>query len=110
MEFPVYEQGRKYKAFLFGGHNVTSNQPEAFESFITSVKRLQATLTDVDVNLTSHPWGANIFEREEKLKMRKPGDPNPYVAPGEFKAFLQERLEDAQTRLVEARKAAASRK
>jgi metallo-beta-lactamase class B len=24
MEFPVYDQGKKYKAFLFGGHNVTS--------------------------------------------------------------------------------------
>ena len=108
MEFPVYDSGRKYKAFLFGGHNVTSNSPEAFEMFIASVKRLQATLTGVDVNLTSHPWAANIFERVEKLKARKPGDPNPFVAPEEFKAFLQERLEDAETRLTEARKTASA--
>ncbi len=84
MEFPVYDQGKTYKAFLFGGHNVTSNQPEAFEMFIASVKRLQATLQDVDVSLTSHPWAADILERAEKLAARKPGDPNPYVAPAEI--------------------------
>jgi metallo-beta-lactamase class B len=109
MEFPVYDQGKKYKAFLFGGHNVTSNAPQAFEMFIASVKRLQATLTDVDVSLTSHPWAVEILERIEKLKMRKPGDPNPFVAPEEFKAFLQERLEDAQMRLAQARKTAGTR-
>jgi metallo-beta-lactamase class B len=109
MEFPVYDQGKKYKAFLFGGHNVTSNSPEAFEMFIASVKRLQATLTGVDVSLTSHPWAVEILERIEKLKTRKPGDPNPFVAPEEFKAFLQERLEDAQTRLAQARKTAGTR-
>jgi metallo-beta-lactamase class B len=109
MEFPVYDQGQIYKAFLFGGHNVTSNAPEAFEMFIASVKRLQATLTGVDVSLTSHPWAVEILERIEKLKTRKPGDPNPFVAPEEFKAFLQERLEDAQTRLAQARKTAGTR-
>src|ERR1051326_7595168 len=71
MEFPVYDGGKTYKAFLLGGHNVTSNQPEAFEMFIVTVKRLMATLKDVDVNLTSHPWAALILERGEKLKSRK---------------------------------------
>ena len=109
MEFPVYDQGKKYKAFLFGGHNVTSNSPEAFEMFIASVKRLQSALTGVEVSLTSHPWAVEILERIEKLKTRKPGDPNPFVAPEEFKAFLQERLEDAQTRLAQTRKTAGTR-
>jgi len=100
-EFPVFDGGKKYKAFLLGGHNVTSNQPEAFESFIVTVKRLMATLKDVDVSLTSHPWAALILERGEMMKSRKPGDPNPYVAPADFKAFLQERLTDAESRLTE---------
>jgi glyoxylase-like metal-dependent hydrolase (beta-lactamase superfamily II) len=34
---------------------------------------------------------------------RKRGDPNPFVAPDEFNAFLQERLSDAETRLAEAK-------
>lgn len=106
MEFPVYDGGKQYKAFLFGGHNVTSNQVEAFEMMIASVKRLMAALQGVDVNLTSHPWAALILERGEKLKSRKPGDPHPFVAPNDFTAFLQERLTDAETRLIEARRAA----
>lgn len=104
MEFPVFDGGKQYKAFLMGGHNVTSNQAEAFESFIVSVKRLMGTLKGVDVTLTSHPWAALILERGEELKARKPGDPNPFVAPQEFTAFLEERLTDATTRLTEARR------
>ena len=106
MEFPVKEGDKQYKAFLFGGANVTSNKVEDFELFAGAVKRLQTSLSGVDVNLTSHPWQAGILERGEKIKARKAGEPNPYVDPQGFKAFLQERLSDAQTRLAEAKKAA----
>jgi metallo-beta-lactamase class B len=105
MEFPVHEGKNQYKAFLFGGANVTSNRPEDFEMFIKSVQRLSAALSGIDVNLASHPWQAGILERGEKLAARKPGQPNPFVARQDFKAFLQERLTDAQTRLAEARNA-----
>ena len=108
MEFPVNEGNKQYKAFLFGGANVTSNKAEDFEMFITAVKRLMTTLSGVDVNLTSHPWQAGILERGEKLRSRKPGDANPFVDPQGFKAFLQERLTDAQTRLAEAKKGSKS--
>ena len=104
MEFPVKEGNKAYKAFLFGGANVTSNRPEDFEMFINSVKRLTASLSGIDVNLTSHPWQAGILDRGEKLKSRKPGEQNPFVAPEDFKAFLKERLTDADARLSEARK------
>jgi hypothetical protein len=67
-------------------------------------------LKDVDVSLTSHPWAALVLERAEKLKVRKPGEPHPFVAPAEFKAFLDERQRDAETRLEQARKAAAAKK
>ena len=108
MEFPVKEGNKQYKAFLFGGANVTSNKAEDFESFVGAVKRLQASLSGVDVNLTSHPWQAGILERGEKMKARKAGEPNPFVDPQGFKAFLQERLTDAQTRLAEAKKSSKS--
>jgi len=104
MEFPVHEGKQEYKAFLFGGANVTSNRPEDFEMFIKSVQRLSIALSGIDVNLASHPWQAGILERGEKLASRKSGEPNPFVAPQDFKAFLQERLTDAQTRLAEAKK------
>jgi metallo-beta-lactamase class B len=102
MEFEVLDGTRKHKAFMFGGHNVTSNRAQDFEMFIGSVKRLMSTLSNVDVSLTSHPWGALIFQRAALLAARKPGDPHPFVDPEDFRAFLQERLTDAQMRLAAA--------
>jgi metallo-beta-lactamase class B len=103
MEFPVFDSGRQYKAFLFGGHNVTNNQAQAFEQMIATVKRLSATLQGVDAYFTSHPWAASVVERGEKIRARKAGDPNPYIAPADFQAFLKERLSDHEMRLSQMR-------
>ena len=105
MEFTVFEGKTGHKAFLFGGANVTSNRVDAFEMFVASVKRLKTVLSGIDVNLASHPWQASILERAERLKSRRPGGPNPFVAPDDFKAFLDERLSDAETRLEQAKRA-----
>ena len=103
IEFPVHDGDQTHKAFFFGGHNVTTNQPEAFEQFIASVERLQATLSDVDVNLTSHPWASLIFQRAQILAARAPGAPHPFVWPEDFEAFLDERLSSTRERLARAR-------
>jgi metallo-beta-lactamase class B len=104
MEFQVVDGPRRHKAFLLGGHNVTSNQPKDFEMFIVSIKRLMSTLSNVDVNLTSHPWGSLIFQGSKLLASRKPNEPHPFVDPDDFQAFLKERLTDAETRLAGKRK------
>ncbi len=103
IEYPVHDGDQTHKAFHFGGHNVTTNQPEAFEQFIASVERLQATLSDVDVNLTSHPWASLIFQRAQILAERAPGAPHPFVWPEDFEAFLDERLSSTRERLARAR-------
>jgi metallo-beta-lactamase class B len=105
MEFTVFEGSTAHRAFLFGGANVTSNRIDAFEMFIASVKRLKSVLTNIDVNLASHPWQASILERAERLKSRRPGEPNPFVAPADFRAFLDERQSDTENRLEQARRA-----
>lgn len=99
-EFAVHDGEDEHRAFLFGGHNVTSNDAGALETFIESVSRLQETLSGIDVSLTSHPWASLIFQRAELLESRKPGDPHPFVDSGDFEAFLAERLENARTRLA----------
>jgi len=104
MEFTVYDDGRPHKAFLFGGHNVTLRTGDvagAVRNLIATVERLQHTLEDVDVNLVSHPWAGLIFQRAEQLAERGPSDPHPFVDARDFRAFLQERLETHQSRLVE---------
>ena len=105
MAFTVRDGANTHKAFLFGGHNVTTNSAENFEWLMESVERLQAALTDIEVNLTSHPWAALIFQRAELLANRQPGQPHPFVDGEDFRAFLAERLESSRTGLERARQA-----
>jgi len=98
MQFTVRDAGNSHEAFLFGGHNVTRESAEAFSQFIGSVTRLQNELPEIEVNLTSHPWAALIFQRADLLKQRAPGAPHPFVDGSDFRAFLEERLQDASRR------------
>ena len=100
MQFTVRDGAASHEAFLFGGHNVTSNKAEDFAAMITSVQKLQAALSGIEVNLTSHPWAALIFQRAELLSMRKPGEPHPFVDGADFTAFLAERLENSRQSLA----------
>jgi metallo-beta-lactamase class B len=101
MQFSVRDGAASHEAFLFGGHNVTSSNAEDFTALINSVQKLQTSLSDVEVNLTSHPWAALIFQRAELLKMRKTGEPHPFVDGADFTAFLAERLANSRQRLAE---------
>ena len=102
LEFPVTEAGKQYKVFMWPGPTLQSNQVEVIESFLATVKRLLPT-TGVDVSLHSHPWSVSFFDKAARLAARKPGDPNPYVNPGEFRVFLEQRLVDTEKRLADAR-------
>lgn len=109
LEFPVYENDKTYKVFMWSGPTLQSNELPMIEAFLATTKRLQ-TLAKADVWLHSHPWSVSFFPKYERLKARKPGDPNPYVNPGEIPVFLQQRLQDTEKRLAQAKAKAASPK
>jgi len=109
LAFPVYESGKQYQVFMWSGPTLQSNEIPLIEAFLATTKRLQ-TLAKADVWLHSHPWSVSFFQKYERLKARKPGDPNPYVNPGEIPVFLQQRLEDTEKRLADAKAKAASSK
>src|SRR6267143_712919 len=55
IEFPVFDQGKRYKAFMFGGMGLnTVNGARVAQQFVDSVKRVMA-VPDVRVNITNHP-------------------------------------------------------
>ena len=55
LEFSVSDQGRKYKAFMFGGIGLnTVNGVKAVQQYIDSVRRVMA-IPDVQVSLSNHP-------------------------------------------------------
>jgi metallo-beta-lactamase class B len=101
--FPVNDNGKAYKAFMWPGPTLQSNELPVMEQFLATTKRLQTLTQGSEVWLHSHPWSVSFFEKYEKLKNRKPGDPNPYVNPAEIPVFLQQRVEDTEKRIAEAK-------
>ena len=95
-EFTVYDKGKPYKAFMFGGPEPRGGV-EGAKQFLTSVNRV-AQIPDVQVGLLIHSWLAmstypngSTFERAAKLQLRRGNDPNPFVDPASWRAW-QDRL------------------
>jgi metallo-beta-lactamase class B len=93
-EFTVYDSGKPYKAFMFGGPEPRDGV-EGGKKFQASVARITQLEPDVQVGLLIHSWLANstypnggTFERMVTLQSRRPGEPNPFVDPDSWKAWL----------------------
>jgi metallo-beta-lactamase class B len=82
-EFTVFDNGRPYKAFMFGGPGPRG--VAGATQFLETTKRI-AESPGIQVHAQVHSWLASypypnggIFERAQKLAQRKPGEPNPFV-------------------------------
>ena len=83
-EFTVFDNGKPYKAFMFGGPGPRGGVAGATQ-FLETTKRI-AEIPGIQVHVQVHSWLASypypnggIFERAQKLAQRKPGEPNPFV-------------------------------
>jgi metallo-beta-lactamase class B len=103
--FPVREQANTYKAFMFGGVGLNFDGVDRTQLYLRSVDRMMQ-LPGIQVNISNHPAPGKIFEKEKLLLVRKPGEPNPFVAPEEFRAWLTELKKGAEQKLVEEKKKA----
>ena len=101
MEFPVFDGDREHKAFSHSGAGVMTEEPEVLRTFIESTEKVIA-VEGVEVNITNHPFLWDIFGRAERLASRAPGEPHPFVTPGEFYTWLEGILADARERLAAA--------
>lgn len=105
-ELTVYDGGKPYKAFMFGGPGPRGGVAGA-EQFLASANRvaqIQGVQVAVHVHswLTSYPYpNGGIFERAPKLAQRKPGDPNPFVDPDSWRLWVKQVQEGAQKYLQE---------
>lgn len=103
--FPVYDQGKTYNAFMFGGIGLNFDGVERTEMYLHSVDRMMH-MKNIQVNITNHPDPGQIFEKEKLLAVRKPGEPNPYVAPAEFQSWLADLKKVAEEKLADEKKKA----
>ena len=98
MTYTVYDQGKPYKALTFGGPGLNFRGVENAELFLDSVKRLLA-LKNMQVSIPPHAKLNDGFAKARALAKRKPGDPHPFVTPGELKSWLESLGEQAQGKL-----------
>lgn len=104
IEFTALDQGKRYKTFLFSGLGTAFTGVNAAQEHLDRVKRIMAA-PDVQVTLSDHTAGIELFERAAKLKTRKPGDPHPFVDPAAFRSSMQLRVAAAEKKLAEERAA-----
>jgi len=112
-EFTVFDNGKPYKAFYSGGLGGRDGV-RGFEQAVESAKRV-AAIQGIDVYLANHGWNpgtdypnGSLFERFQKLKARKAGEPNPFVDPASWKQGVQEAQDRIARGLEEEKKKAAA--
>jgi metallo-beta-lactamase class B len=102
VDFTVYDGGKPYRAFMFGGAAPGPGR-QAAEQFLASVKRIEQMQDGVQVRVVTHAWmDPQFWDRVDRLAARKPGDPHPFVAPDVFRAWIAELDATAAARLKEA--------
>ena len=101
VDFTVYDGGKSYRAFMFGGAAPGPGRPAA-EQFLASVKRIAQMQDGIQVRVVTHAWmDPQFWDRVDRLAGRKPGDPHPFVAPDVFRAWIAELDAAAVARLNE---------
>ena len=85
--FTVYDNGYPHTAFMFGGVGLNFSGVEQAESYVESVRRLQA-VQGVEVNIPNHASVADVFARRDRLAAREEGEPHPFVDPEGWAEFL----------------------
>ena len=92
--FRVKDAGRTHMAALFGGSILNPQRrlpASVYEEYLASIEHFaNATRRQqVDVELLNHPIMDGLFERLERLKVRKEGDPHPLVVgENSYQRFL----------------------
>ncbi len=94
LEWTVYDDGTPRKALFFGGPGVNAQDLGAFMDSVRCLQRID----DAEVLVLPHPFLENQFGRAARLALREAGDPNPFVAPDQNRAFLASLIERAKRR------------
>ena len=114
-EFTLFDNGTPHKAFMFGGPGPRGgvNGAQQFLDSMNRVAAIQGIEIAVNVHswLTSYPYpGGGILERENKLKLRKPGEANVFVDPAAWTQWVKIAQAGAQQYLDEQKKKEAAAK
>jgi len=101
IDFTVFDGGKPYRAFMFGG---SAPARGAAEQFLATLTRVESLARDAQVRIVNHPSSDPMFwDRVDMLMQRKPGAPHPFVTPGIFTSWLQSLRAEATQQLQQER-------
>ena len=113
-EFTVYDNGKPYKAFMFGGPGPRGGV-DGGEQFLLSARRL-SEFQGVQVAVQVHSWlndypypNGGLLERAQKLAQRKPGDPNPFVDSASWTEWVKKVQDGARANLEKEKEKAPAK-
>ncbi len=107
MAFDVRDGENTHKAFMFGGVGLNFSGVARTEMYLDSVNRIKA-MKGIEVSIPNHAAMGKVFAREAQLADRKPGDPHPFVAPHDFRVWLDELLVNGRKKLDKEREKAGT--
>lgn len=92
--FPVKDNGKRYMAAMYAGTILTPGfvSDEGLAQYAKSVPHFEEETkkAKVEVELQNHPLMDPIQPKLDKLKARKPGEPNPFVVGrADYQKFLE---------------------
>lgn len=103
--FPVYDEGRRHMAAMWGGNTVPSAEKDIYV-FLESLDKFSRICDklNVDVELSNHAFVDNPIERLNVIRNICNGVPNPFVIGKEaYKRYEQLFVELAERELKEKR-------
>jgi metallo-beta-lactamase class B len=92
--FPVKDNGKALMAAMYAGTVLTPGfvSDEGLAQYAKSVPHFEEETkkAKVEVELQNHPLMDPIQPKLDRLKTRRPGEPNPFVVGrGDYQKFLQ---------------------
>ncbi|EGQ8061908.1 MBL fold metallo-hydrolase [Vibrio parahaemolyticus] len=101
LDFMVQDSGALHRAFVVGGHSLSTKKPELANQFLKSMDRIREIALKppvVTVNLANHPHKNDLFTNRDK---RKNGAAvNPFISKYNFFMFLEQQENLAKEKLV----------
>ena len=90
--FDVRDGDDTYRALTFGGAGLNFSGVDRTEMYLKSVARMQ-TIEGLEVSVPNHASMGNVFKRADQLANRKKGEPHPFVAPDDLRAYWVKLIE-----------------
>jgi hypothetical protein len=97
----VEDKGKRYRAFVVGGHGTNFQKPGLAKQFMASMARIKNLAVEspaVTVNLSNHPHKNNLFENREKNM--KEVSSNPFISKEGFFRFIEQQSDLAKAKLI----------